>query len=133
MSLNFLDVGWLDRVVQYLFSHRHRKIVSPLSFLRHILQTQMYQFIPRLPTKEAWNTRPFQTRLSSLKGIVDAMEEKKDLRFHFRGQLNFKDETVPPRIFSGCNELQDILQKMKWDASGIHTIYLYNLGYFIRG
>jgi hypothetical protein len=93
----------------------------------------MYQFIPRLPTKEAWATRLFQTRFTSVKAIVDAMEERHDLRFHFRGQLNFKDDSLVPHVFSGTNELECLLEKMDWNVSTIKSIYLYNYGYFNMG
>ena len=86
----------------------------------------MYSFIPRLPTKQAWATKEFQPQ-TTLQAIVEAVKGKSP--YYTRGQLMFKDDTILQ--FSSSKDLELQLMTLKWDASKITKIVLYQYGYFI--
>jgi hypothetical protein len=92
----------------------------------------MYSFIPRLPTKEAWENKAFQPQ-PTLQSIVAAMKEKP--RFFTRGQLKFRsagpDDSTNYQSFSGTTDLALQLEAIKWNPATIAKIVIYEYGYFI--
>jgi hypothetical protein len=91
----------------------------------------MYSFIPRLPTKDAWENKAFQAQ-PTLQAIVAAMKEKP--RFFTRGQIRFRsatDDYPNYQAFSGATDLTLQLEAIKWNPATIAKIVLYEYGYFI--
>jgi hypothetical protein len=91
-----------------------------------------YRFIPRLPSKAAWDTKPFDTR-HNLQGIVEALKErlkeKKMQRYQVRGELAQSAEALGTFFYS-IEELEERLQALKWDMKKVKTVYIFDLGYF---
>ena len=93
----------------------------------------MYTFIPRLPTKQAWDTKPFGS-YPTLQAIVEALKEavaqKKFRKNQIHGEIVYLDDTKMS-FFGWLDELEGLLKGLNWQPTGIRQIYLYDLGYFI--
>jgi hypothetical protein len=91
-----------------------------------------YRFIPRLPSKAAWDTKPFNTH-HSLQSIVEALKErlkeKKMQRYQVRGELAQSADALGTFFYS-IEELEERLQALKWDMKKVKTVYIFDLGYF---
>jgi hypothetical protein len=107
----------------------------------------MWSFVPRLPDKHSqWNA-PFH-RYGSLDGILNALKEYKGT---IRGLLEIKNVTDAKALklsqiqwlqddilsaeFANLEELHTQIAKVQKSALpgiSIHSVYLYDLGYFIR-
>lgn len=93
-----------------------------------------FSFIPRLPSKDAWDRRPFyiyhslEAMMEAIKNYVD---EKKLRKNQIHGELVLEDNTFS--VFYWLDELEDTLKKLKWQPTTVSKIYIYDLGYFIKG
>ncbi len=106
----------------------------------------MWKFIPLLPGKVAWDTRPFYS-YSSIDSIMTALSEYKS-RVH--GVIEIKNindtneiklsniqwlfENTLSAAFGNYTELETQIEKIKKSKStisAVHTIHLQGLGYFV--
>ena len=107
----------------------------------------MWSFVPRIPTRVAYDTRLFKGIIHS---INELMEELKSVRIEIRGQVflnapesagvfdktykKIVDETSVAISFNNPNELETILSIVTtkgYSPKLISKIYIYNQGYFI--
>jgi hypothetical protein len=97
-----------------------------------------FTFIPRAPTKEAWNNR-LMRGCASLKELVDTLQAiikgpNPSLKFYLRGQIIYRRQH--PKFdmndfheFSGVTELAMVLESLNWNPDTIQQIYFYDHGY----
>ena len=95
----------------------------------------LYTFIPRMPTKAAWDSRPFQG-FHSLQAMVEQLKTKKEMKHTFKGQAFLREEDpvlghgLPKTLtFSGITDLEIILSSYRWDATKFRKIYFLQHGY----
>jgi hypothetical protein len=97
-----------------------------------------FNFIPRLPSKEAWNARLFHG-FGNLRDLVETLKAiikgpNPSLRFYLRGQIIFRRRHPEFDMndfheFSGVAELAMELEKLNWSPDTIKEIYFYDHGY----
>ena len=82
----------------------------------------MYEFLPYLPTKIAWNNRMFSDQ-PTLNAVLETMAAKKII---YKGQLVLHDGKYI--TFGHINELKTFLKDIP--EKTLSMIYLYGLGSF---
>lgn len=100
--------------------------------------SRFFTFIPRLASKEAWNSRLFHG-FARLQDLVEALRAiikgpNPSLRFYLRGQIIYRRQhaTLPMNDFhefSGVTELAMVLESLRWNPDTIQQIYFYDHGY----
>jgi hypothetical protein len=107
----------------------------------------MWSFVPRIPTRVAYDTRLFKGIIHSIEELV---RELKSVRTEIRGQLilnapesvtafdkNYRvvaDTTSVAVVFNNPTELETILSIVTakgYSPKLISKIYIYNQGYFV--
>lgn len=97
-----------------------------------------FTFVPRAPTKEAWDRR-LMRGCASLKELVDTLQAiikgpNPSLKFSLRGQIVYRRQHPNFDMndfheFSGVTELASVLESLKWNPDTIQQIYFYDHGY----
>jgi len=89
----------------------------------------MWKFIPRLPTKYAWDNRDYQDQ-STLENVFLTLQSKS--RYH-RGKVYFHSDTRKHYEFTTVDQLRQIFGYLNnTDIKDVKYIYLFNSGYFIE-
>jgi len=84
----------------------------------------MYTFIPRLPTKTAWDNRAFND-MPSLTHVIQAMREKGR---YFYGEILFRPDEKKWVEFKTVHGLEATLTEI--EENTISRIYIHEIGYF---
>ena len=97
----------------------------------HLYATKMvYYYNSIIPSKEAFDTRPFPSTTSSLKKVfedIKAYAYKK----HINGQLIIKKNDTKEYIdFNGMYDLEEQLKSLNFDETQIQQVWLYRIGFF---
>jgi hypothetical protein len=100
-------------------------------FKMQVATAHYFNFIPRLPTKAAWDTRLINGAFT-LKDIIAQLNARiaatPSLRFRLRGVIHYKDDKELTQ-FSGVKDLEIILSEAAWNPNTIRKIYFYDHGY----
>jgi hypothetical protein len=87
----------------------------------------MWMFVPRLPTKAAYDVMQF-SKYQSIDDIVLEMEKKS---YYYRGLIIFHSPLKKDIEFNSTKMLSYLLKDIK-DKTSIRKLYVYDTGYFCR-
>ncbi len=86
----------------------------------------MWQFFPRLPTAEAWETRLFQHNRKR----QELLQDIRDLKFNVRGYVYYTQNPTKAVFFGHVMELCELVKPYK--DNEIAEIRIINHGYWVK-
>lgn len=89
-----------------------------------------FRFVPRLPTKEAWENRMFKETIVSVKSLVKALYEKEKILGDLRGQLIYRPNFARFTQFANIHQMLEQMRATKSVADEVQMVDLYGWGFF---